>query len=103
MYWYVNRDENGDILALIETPVQSAKSGIEITEIEYNIILSEIRDKYQLEDKLYSGEITVDDVPEEYREEVQRRVDERKQADEEPEPLTETETALEEMGVQVYE
>ena len=29
-------------------------------------------------DKLYSGEITIDDVPTDWQEEIQRRVDERK-------------------------
>ena len=49
----------------------------EITESEYNAILSEIREKAALVNKLYSGEITIADVPEAWREEIQRRVDER--------------------------
>ena len=51
--------------------------GTEITEAEYNALLSEIREKATLVDKLYSGEITIDDVPTEWQEEIQRRVDER--------------------------
>lgn len=51
--------------------------GIEITEAEYNIILAEIREKADLVDKLYTNEITIDDVLEEWREEIQHRVDER--------------------------
>ena len=51
--------------------------GTEITEAEYNTLLAEIREKAALVDKLYSGEITIDDVPEEWQEEIQRRVDER--------------------------
>lgn len=51
--------------------------GTEITEAEYNALLAEIREKAALVDKLYSGEITIDDVPEEWQEEIQRRVDER--------------------------
>lgn len=51
--------------------------GTEITEAEYNTLLSEIREKAALVDKLYSGEITLDDVPTEWQEEIQRRVDER--------------------------
>ena len=51
--------------------------GTEITEAEYNALLSEIREKAALVDKLYSGEITIDDVPVEWRDEIQRRVDER--------------------------
>lgn len=51
--------------------------GTEITEAEYNTLLAEIREKAALVDKLYSGEIAIDDVPTEWREEIQRRVDER--------------------------
>ena len=51
--------------------------GIEITEEEYNRLLSEIRTKAQLVDSMYNGEITIDDVPTEWQEEIQRRVDER--------------------------
>ena len=52
--------------------------GTEITESEYNTLLSEIREKAALVDKLYSGEITIDDVPTDWQEEIQRRVDERR-------------------------
>ena len=52
-------------------------NGVEITEAEYNTLLAEIREKAALVDKLYSGEITIDDVPAEWQEEIQRRVDER--------------------------
>ena len=51
--------------------------GPEITAAEYNTLLSEIREKAALVDKLYSGEITIDDVPVDWQEEIQRRVDER--------------------------
>ena len=51
--------------------------GTEITEAEYNALLSEIRDKAALVNKLYSGEITIDEVPSDWQEEIQRRVDER--------------------------
>ena len=51
--------------------------GIEITEEEYNRLLSEIHTKASLVDQLYSGEITIDAVPTLWQEEIQRRVDER--------------------------
>lgn len=51
--------------------------GTEISEAEYNALLSEIREKADLVDKLYSGEITIDAVPADWQEEIQRRVDER--------------------------
>lgn len=57
--------------------IGTGQGGTEITEAEYNALLAEIREKAALVDKLYSGEITIDDVPAEWREEVQRRVDAR--------------------------
>lgn len=51
--------------------------GEEITEAEYNALLAEIREKAALVDRLYSGEITIADVPTDWQEEIQRRVDER--------------------------
>lgn len=51
--------------------------GTEITEAEYNALLAEIREKAALVDKLYSGEITLADVPTDWQAEIQRRVDER--------------------------
>lgn len=56
--------------------------GSEITESEYNALLSEIREKASLVNQLYSGEITIDDVPTDWKEEIQRRVDERIAAEE---------------------
>lgn len=52
-------------------------NGVEITEEEYNALLSEIREKAALANQLYKGEITIDAVPAEWREEIQQRVNER--------------------------
>lgn len=57
--------------------IGTGPGGTEITESEYNTLLSEIREKAALVDKLYSGEITIDEVPADWQEEIQRRVDER--------------------------
>ena len=57
--------------------IGTGPGGTEITEAEYNALLAEIREKAALVDKLYSGEITIDDVPNDWKEEIQRRVDER--------------------------
>ena len=57
--------------------VGTGNGGTEITEGEYNALLSEIREKASLVDKLYSGEITLDEVPADWQAEIQRRVDER--------------------------
>lgn len=71
MRYYV-KYENDKLIA-----IGTGYGGIEITQEEYNTLLKEIRDKASLVDKLYSREIAINDVPEEWQEEIQRRVDER--------------------------
>ena len=60
--------------------------GTEITKAEYNALLAEIREKAQLVDDVYNGVKTLDDVPAEWRDEIQRRVTERQEAEAEAEP-----------------
>ena len=72
MRYYAQYNDSGKLLA-----IGTGHGGTEITESEYNALLSEIREKSALVDKLYSGEITIDDVPAAWQEEIQRRVDER--------------------------
>lgn len=57
--------------------IGTGSGGTEITESEYNALLAEIREKASLVNQLYNGEITIDSVPSEWQEEIQRRVDER--------------------------
>lgn len=76
MRYYAQYNDSGELIA-----IGTGYDGTEITESEYNTLLAEIREKAALVDKLYSGEITHDDVPAEWREEIQRRVDERITAD----------------------
>lgn len=76
MRYYAQYNDNGKLLA-----IGTGYGGTEITEAEYNAMLSEIRDKAALVDKLYSGEITLDEVPADWQEEIQRRVNERIAAD----------------------
>lgn len=60
--------------------------GVEITAEEYSAAFDEIKAKSDLANQLYSGEITIDDIPAEWREEIQRRVDERlTEIDDDPE------------------
>lgn len=76
MRYYAQYTESGNLIAIGTGP-----GGVEITETEYNRLLSEIREKAALVDKLYSGEITIAEVPTDWQEEIQRRVDERIAAD----------------------
>ena len=72
MRYYAHYNEAGELVIIGTGP-----GGTEITEGEYNRLLAEIREKAALVDRLYSGEITIDDVPTDWQEEIQRRVDER--------------------------
>ena len=72
MRYYAQYNDSGKLIA-----IGTGCGGVEITEAEYNALLAEIREKAALVDRLYSGEITIDDVPTDWREEIQRRVDER--------------------------
>ena len=71
MRYYKIQNEHG-----ILTAIGTGCGGVEITEAEYNALLSEIREKASLVNRLYSGEITLDEVPADWQEEIQRRVDE---------------------------
>ena len=72
MRFFAQYNDSGILLAIGTGP-----GGVEITEAEYNALLSEIRDKADLANKLYNGEIPIDAVPVDWQEEIQRRVDER--------------------------
>ena len=72
MRYFANYNSDGKLIA-----IGTGYGGTEITEAEYNALLSEIREKAALVNKLYSGEIAIDDVPADWQAEIQRRVDER--------------------------
>ena len=72
MRYYAQYSEDSKLLA-----IGIGSGGTEITESEYNALLSEILEKADLVNKLYSGEITIDEIPADWREEIQRRVNER--------------------------
>ena len=72
MRYYAQYNDSGKLIAIGTGP-----GGVEITESEYNALLTEIREKAALVEQLYNGEITIDDVPTEWQEEIQRRVNER--------------------------
>lgn len=76
MRYYAQYTDSGTLIA-----IGTGLGGVEITEAEYTRILTEIREKAALVDKLYSGEITIVDVPTDWKEEIQRRVNERIAAD----------------------
>lgn len=69
---YYARYENGVLHS-----IGIGLDGVEITKEEYETLSNEIREKSVLVNQLYNCEITIDSVPTEWQEEIQRRVDER--------------------------
>ena len=72
MRYYAQYNDTGKLVA-----ISTGYGGVEIAEEEYNRLLTEIREKVDLANKLYSGEITIDAVPVDWQDEIQWRVDER--------------------------
>ena len=89
MRYYAQYNDSGKLIA-----IGTGYGGTEITEAEYNALLSEIREKAALVNKLYNGEITIDAVPVEWQEELQRRVTERQEAEQAEPEETELEDAI---------
>lgn len=87
--YYKRLNEDGAL-----TAIGTGHGGVEITEAEYNALLTEIREKAAYVEKVYSGEITIDDVPEAWREDVQRDVDAIRAAEEEAAQNISAEEAL---------
>lgn len=80
MRYYAEND--GDTIIAVGTGF----GGTEITEDDYKAVLAEIEEKRLLADRLYAGEITIEDVPEKWRTEVQQTVDNRRAIEAEEEP-----------------
>ena len=70
--YYAQYDETNNLIA-----IGTGDGGVEITESEYNNLLTIIQEKSKLVDQLYNCEITIDDVPADWQDDIQRRVDER--------------------------
>ena len=89
MRYYAQYNESNRLIA-----IGTGYGGTEITEAEYNALLAEIRAKAQLVDDVYNGVKTLDDVPAEWRDEIQRRVTERQEAEQAEPEETELEDAI---------
>ena len=61
---------------VIEIGAGDALDGIEITQQEYETLLSEMEAKMEYIDHVYCQEISINDIPAEWQEEIQFRVDE---------------------------
>lgn len=78
MKYYALYNELGKLLA-----IGTGYGGTEISESEYNELLAMIREKVALVNQLYNEEITIGEVPMEWQEEIQRRVNDRIAAEKE--------------------
>lgn len=72
MRYYAQYNEDNKLIA-----IGTGYGATEITKEQYDALLTEIRTKAELVDKLYSNEISLEDVPSEWQEEIQSRVNER--------------------------
>lgn len=89
MRYYAQYNDSSKLIA-----IGTGLGGVEITEAEYNTLLAEIRAKAQLVDDVYNGVKTLDDVPAEWLDEIQRRVAERQEAEQAEPEETELEDAI---------
>ncbi len=87
MRYYKIIDSTGRLLA-----IGIGDDGTEITEAEYNALMAEIQAKWDYINKLADGKITANDVPAEWRTEVQTEAEAiikaREEAANQPEEIT---------------
>lgn len=79
--------------------IGTGMGGTEITEAEYFAERSTIRAKVEWVNKVWNGSATLEDVPSEWREEVERRVSERVAAAEADPEVSDEDAFAELMGV----
>ena len=79
-YYYKRLKENGDIHHLLTydqiKPNEDSPLLVEITAEEYDNLVEELHKKDELICKLYAEEISINNVPEEWRDEIQTCVNE---------------------------
>ena len=73
MRYFAKYDDSGKLLC-----VGTGSGGNEIAESEYDWLMHEIREKAVLVNSVEAGEVLIESVHEEWRDEIRTRVDERK-------------------------
>ena len=101
MRHFAKHDETGKLIA-----VGTGKGGTEITKEMYDSLMAEIAEKAELVDKYHANQITLEDVPAKWRDEIQCRVAARIAAEQEREAsdeeiIADMREALELLGVTV--
>lgn len=79
MKYYASYDDTGKLLAIGSTSASGSIPG-EITGEEYAALLEAIQAVAEYARQVYAGVMSLDDVPEQYRERVQERVEEMEAA-----------------------
>ena len=74
MRYYKMTDADGNL-----TAIGTGSGGVEITEEDYAVLAEEIAQKAKLVAALIAGTITAEEVPEDWREEIVRRAEDRAQ------------------------
>lgn len=74
MRYFMMTDADGNL-----TAIGTGSGGTEITEAEYTALAAEIAEKAKLVAALIAGTITAEEVPEDWREELVRRAEDRAQ------------------------
>lgn len=92
MKYFAIYDELGKLTAF-GTSSAATVTG-EITEAQYLELKQEVEMFNGYVNAVYSGDMFIEDVPEEYRAEVEARVVEMKKADSQPEPMSDVDEAL---------
>lgn len=72
MRFYKEYDDKGRLIGI---GAGDALNGVDITQEEYEALSAEIALNTERAEKIYRGEMSIEDVPEEWRENVQERVD----------------------------
>lgn len=90
-YWAIKNDDG----IVISFGASASHNGeYEITAAEYNALEQEQETFFAYVVAVYSGEMQLSDVPEGLRARVEAAVDSRKEAENQPEPMTDIDEAL---------
>lgn len=90
-YWAIKNDDG----IVISFGTSSSQNGeYEITETEYRTLEEEQAVFFAYVNAVYNGEMQLSDVPEKLRARVTAEVETRKEAENQPEPMTDIDEAL---------
>lgn len=92
MHYWAIKNESGEAVSLgtADYPVED----YEITEAEYHVIMQEIEVLGNYVTAVYNHTMSINDVPEQYRDRVSTEIDKLIEMDNQPEPMDDIEEAL---------